>query len=167
MADYDWSAMRKSATTTLEGEFTLAFVEATAKKSQNGKDMIGCKLKVVGGPFAGRTVYHNFVVSPESQFAMQMFFTDMETLGMGDEFFATGPSMELIASNLINQEIIAVLENKPFNGRDREQVKQIMSASAAAGGFSSGGGLAAMAASTPASSPTVAEPNTAPPDDPF
>lgn len=168
MADQNWRDMRKNATTVLEGEFSVVIAKAEATKSSNDKDMIKCQLRIASGPFAGRVLFHNFTISPEVQFAMKRFFEDMDVLGMGDAWFEANPTapMELIANNLVNKSAVVILENKPYNGQDREQVKKWVSSSGGGTGPSLSG-LTAAALPTPTPTPVAVVTGTEPPADPF
>lgn len=169
MSSINWKDLRKNATTVLEGEFGVLIFKSEAGLSSNGKDMIKIQLKISSGPHAGRTVFHNFVVS-EHPFAQKRFFEDLAVLGLDEAWFdANNPSMELIASTLLNKNAVVVLEKNTYNGTEREQVKSWKSSS---GGGPSGGlsGMTAAPLAHPLASntaPTVAEDTTAPPADPF
>lgn len=167
MADMNWSDMRKNATTILEGEFSIVFAKAEAGESQNGKPMVKCQLKIEGGPSAGRMIFHNFIVSPESQFAMKRFFEDLETLGLDEAYFAKQPSMEQIASDLLGKGATVVLrKGKEYRGTSREEVAEWKSVTSA-------GSPVGLGSMTPQALP-VATPlavtvsgATPPPSDPF
>lgn len=130
MAEYDWHQMRTDAVAVLTGDFTAVFVKTEATQSTNGKPMIKCQIKIEAGQYAGRVVYHNFTISPESPVAMKMFFLHMDVLGLGNTFFAGNPSLQDIAAALLGKRTIITLESRQYQGVDRENIKNFKSADA-------------------------------------
>lgn len=187
MADRTWSEMHKESTTTLEGDFPVIIVKADAAKSSNDKDMIKFQAKIESGPYAGRPLWGQFTISPESPVAMRIFFTHMAVLGIDAKFWEANPNapMQQVADALLNRRAIATLGVRQWQGQDREEIQQWKPplggnapAVGALGGLGSAaaatplGGLATPSTpTTPASTATspvaVAEPSTAPPDLPF
>lgn len=130
MAEATWSQMHKDATTSLTGEFPVVFVDpCTGVKSGNGKDMVKWKAKIETGPYAGRPLWGNFTISPESPVAMRIFFSHMAILGFDQRFFAandqlTGEQMvALIAQQLPGRKAIAEVGVRQWQGQDREEVQ--------------------------------------------
>lgn len=158
MTEIAWGKVRKDATTVLTGEFPVVFTEVVSKSSSNGKPMLSCKLKITSGTYVGRILYHNFTVSVESQPAMQMFFRHMEALGLGETFFDSieGQGLAPVATALLGKEAVAVVESRPYQGVDRENITAWKTS---ADPFSAMPGLSGMTAAPLA----AAEP----PDDPF
>lgn len=169
MSDIDWASLHKLSTTVLTGDFPIAVVKATAGQSQNGKPMIKCQLKVTEGPYAGRTINHNFTITAENPNAMGFFFAAMKKLGADDAFFATGPNLDQIAAQIINRQALVTLAPNEFNGVTREQVS-VWKEALGVGSFVSTAGssspLSGLAASALPVAQTVA-PSTEPPADPF
>lgn len=161
----NWKAMHKDATTVLEGEFPLVIVEAVAAKSSNDKDMIKWKAKVEAGPYAGRPLWGNFTISPESPGAMRILFSHLAVLGIDEKFFEKYPEapVALIAQAIIGRKAIGVIGVRQWNGQDREEVQQWKPALGAGnaslgvlGGF--GGGPASLPAGLGGSPSTPATP---------
>lgn len=176
MSGIDWKKLRADATTILEGDFNIVISDAKPGVSSTKKPMIKCTLVVESGPFAGRKVYHNFTISPESPIAMQMFFRAMTTLGLGEEFFATQPSEEAIAQGLLGKRATVAIEKREWQGQERENVKSWSAASGPAGpsmgmptiAVTSGSGVPDLSGMTAA--PLGGQPSTPAPDlgpDPF
>lgn len=164
MGSTNWKQMRKEATATLEGDFTVVITETSVKKTGTGKDKISCKMKVESGPFAGRVVFNDFIVSPESPNAMRMFFQHLAVLGLDDDFFDTLPddvdNLPIIANALKNRRGVVTMGTEKYQGQDRERVKGWKPAEGGSGlGASLGfdGGLSGMTAGS-VSSPVPATP---------
>ena len=184
MAEQNWKDLHKDAMTTLTGDFPVIIVEANAAKSQNDKDMIKYKAKIESGPYAGRAITGNFVVSPESSGAMRMFFLHMAVLGLDDAFWSANPNapMEQVAKALEGRRAIATFGTRQWQGQDREEIQAWKKPTGPGGnapigvlgGFAGGPGAAAATplgglstpstpatpAATPASTPVQAEPTT-------
>jgi hypothetical protein len=127
VAETNWLDMHKFATTTLEGEFPVVIVEATvAKTNDQSKDMIKCKVKIESGPFVDRPVNVNFTISPDSPVAMRILFGHWAVLGLDQKFFAANPnaSLGMIAQSLIGRRATAKIGNRPWNGRDIEDIQE-------------------------------------------
>jgi hypothetical protein len=165
MAETSWKSLHKAGTTVLEGEFPVIVHKAEAGQSQNGKTMIKCQLKVESGPYAGRTISHNFTFSPENPNAVAFFFSDLALLGADDKFFETDPNTSDIAQRITGARATALLEKNNYQGRDREQVKRF-SAPGAGGPFVATSGFPA-ATALPQASSLPAAGSAAPPKDPF
>lgn len=122
---YNWSEMQQEATVVLEGDFPVTVVKADAVKSANGKDMIKAKFKIDAGTYAGRALFTNFVISPESPGAMRMFFGQLAVFGLDAAFFASiqGQPPSAIAQALDGRKAIAVVGKGVWQGAEREEIK--------------------------------------------
>lgn len=168
MGSTKWGQMYKESTATLEGDFAVVIVDASAAKTSTGKDQIKCKMKVESGPYAGRVVFNNFVISPESPNAQRMFFQHLAVLGLDEAFFATVPEendIAYIATALKNRRAIVTMGTEKYQGQDRERVKNWKPAEGGAAplgadfGASSGisglSGMSTGSVGTPATVPPV------------
>lgn len=159
---FNWSEMQSEATTILEGEFPVQVVKSEAVKTSNGKDMIKVKFKVETGQFAGRALFTNFVVSPESLNAMRMFFTQLAVFGLNSQFFASinGQGPAAIAAALDGRKAIAIVGKGVYQGQEREQINGYKPALGGHGGgtfvagLGVGIGIGAGASSSPFGSPS-------------
>lgn len=158
---YNWSEMQKEATVVLEGEFSITVVKSDAVKSQNGKDMIKAQFKIDSGTYAGRKLFSNFVISPESPSAMRMFFNQLAVFGLDAAFFASiaGQPPAAIASALDGRKAIAILKKGQWNGQDREEIIGYKPALGGHGGGTFvpglGGSIGGAAGSAPFGQPSV------------
>jgi Protein of unknown function (DUF669) len=114
------------------GEYVVNIVEASHTTTQAGKLMFKTKMKVEGGPHDGRFVWNQFVVSPENANALSIFFSQMKTLGLDTEFFATQPSEDAIVSALQGKRCIVVLDQREWQGQMRNNVKSLKPATGVA-----------------------------------
>ena len=135
MSEIDWSALQKEAASAgvlPDGSYDVIITEATSSPSSTGKPMIKVKFRVTAGPHKDKPIWNQFVVSPESPIALRIFFSHMAALGLDSSFFASQPSMDVVAKNLVNRAATIELGTRQWQGQDRNEVKSI--STSAAGG---------------------------------
>lgn len=139
------------------GEYHLKVLEAETRQTQNGKTKYTIKAQVQAGPHAGRLVWDDLIVSPESAGAMGFFFRKMAALGLGKEFFATGPSDDQITGGLKDREFLGKVIVDNYGGKDRNKIDGYKPLAAAnAGGFIPPSPQQASAAPVPQAAPQAA-----------
>lgn len=95
-----------------EGDYAFFIKEATAGKTNDKtKDTIVVIAAVESGERRNATVRHQMTLSPENPKALQIFFRELGTFGLGEEFFAQNPNMDMnfIASQLKNRRFSATV----------------------------------------------------------
>jgi len=142
------------------GEYDCQVVKSEPAKTQNGKTMFKVTFNVIAGPHVNRKIWGNFVVSPENPQALGIFFSQMATLGLDTNFFATNPSEEAVASALSGKYARIGTTQREWNGQMRNDIKKVARAVLTSGGGASPGGSAVPSGipqvSTPAPSPVAA-----------
>lgn len=123
MTSIAWGKMHKDATTVLEGDFLAVIEKATAAQSQNGNPCIKAVVKIVSGPYAGRSIPANFTLTDKSQ---GLFFANMKQLGLDTEFFMSidGQGMEPVAAAIAGLSVEIKVEKRTWNGQERENIMQ-------------------------------------------
>jgi len=124
----DFKKLRANANTVLQGDYPVVADKVTYKKTQTDKHMWTVNLKVTAGPYAGRVITHNMVLSPELDFAVKRFFREMEALGADEKFFDSNPSVDAISAQITGRHALATFKEseKEFRGEKREEVVQMM-----------------------------------------
>lgn len=162
--------LRETATTVLQGDYPVVVDKVTYKRTQkNNEPMWVITLKVTAGPYTGRTVGLNLVLSAEHQFMVKRFFNFMNVLGADDKFFDAEPTPDAVSLQIQGRHAIATFEEgKEFRGEKREEVAALK---AATGGTVTVSVGMPQASSLPAAAPVVvtapATEGIAPPEDPF
>lgn len=110
------------------GDYDVQVIEASHTNSQSGKLMFKVKFKIISGPHANRSIYNNFVVSPENANALSFFFQHMAILGLDQTFFAQNPSPDVVAQSLLNRQCKLRTELRDWNGTQQVDVKQVLPA---------------------------------------
>jgi len=140
-----------------DGQYHVKVTSAEAKNSTTGKPMIVTKFQVLAGPFAGRLVWNNFVITQDNPNALSWFFKNMGVMGLDHNFFAMNPSLEATAAALIDKQCMVTLTQKTWNNEVRNEVKSI--ASAVGNAMHTAAPVAPAPAAAPAPAPApVAEP---------
>jgi hypothetical protein len=127
----DWGALAAAAGSgdfdaLPAGDYDLKCVSAEYKTTGNGKPMWVAKFQVMNGQYAKRMVWHNFVLSPDSEIALGIFFRQMAVFGMTKEWFTTTkPSTDAVINTLVGREVRAGLGIKKYNGTDRNEIKAL------------------------------------------
>lgn len=142
MGAINWNQFIKQAEEAGEslGDFTpipaanydVNVLKAEAKKTKNGKDMIVVTFVVEGGPYGGRRVWSNLVVSPESPKAMAILIRQLTALGVRP-LLEAGASFEQIAAALAGALANIKVSVGEYGGKPKNEVDGI---SARQGGFS-------------------------------
>lgn len=106
MTEIDWKSLRttaKKATELLPDDwYDVAVVKTEAKPASTGAPMIKATLEVISGPYEGRRLFTQFVLSVGSGFALNRFFDNMNAFGITEEVFDTLPQGEAGMPTLAN-----------------------------------------------------------------
>lgn len=127
---HNWKDLKKrgdDATKPIEpGWYVMECTKADlGKASTTGNPMIKAQFKVVEGPAAGKTAFNNFNITPDSDFALGIFFNQLAAFGIGDEFFASDPTPEQLAASLVGRRANVELGIRPWQGQDRNEFKNL------------------------------------------
>lgn len=129
MASKSWDELYKEAGETSgplpAAEYDFQVQDASHKPTQGGKDMYVIKAVVTTGPNKGKLVWNNFVVSPESQPAMEVFFRQMAALGLDGTFWKSKPTDDAICARLKGRYFRAAVGIETYNGVERNKFKAI------------------------------------------
>jgi len=132
VSSIDWDDLRKTADEGTrpipEGIYDVEVESTTPTTSSTGKPMIKITYRVVSGPHATRQIFTQIVLSPDSAFALAIFFRQMDALGLTSDFFATKPSIEQVAEAMRLRRVQIEVGIRPFQGVDRNEVKNIIGA---------------------------------------
>jgi hypothetical protein len=107
------------------GDYEFVVVEAPLKTTSTGKIMFSMKAQVTGGAHDKRLVWDNFVISPENNVALAIFFSQMAALGLKKEgFFDRGPSPEQISTAMAGRRFRGTVGTKVYQGKTSNEIKQ-------------------------------------------
>lgn len=122
-----------------DNEYEFYIKKATARKTQDGKkDMIAAMCAIIGGPQDGKTVYNQFVISPENPLALGFFFRHMTVLGADKNWFSAHPApnaggLAMLADFILGSRFRATVTTKSVNKEMRNNLDKIMPSAVAPG----------------------------------
>jgi len=130
MAEFNWADLTKAADDAgfgvlPAGPYDVYVAKAEAKKTSTGKDQIAVQFKVENGPHQGKSIFNNFVLSPENGTALGFFFRHMKAMGLDGAYFASNPALAAVAANLVNRRCQVAVTIRQWNDEDRNQVDRI------------------------------------------
>ncbi len=124
MSEIDWAALQKEAQDTLipDGDYVAMVTKADATTASTGKPMIKLQLTIVEGPKRDRKLFTQIVLSAESPFALQRWFSNLACFGLDAGYFGTNPTIERIAEDLVNRGAVVTVGHREWQGSDRNEV---------------------------------------------
>lgn len=156
--EIDWSSLKKSADDATkpapDGDWDVEFTKAEATHaSTTGNPMIKAQAKIIAGAAQGKTVFHNFNITPDSAFAMSIFFRYMDALGIDP---ITGSlSVEQIASMLVGRRVRVTLSTRVWQNTARNNIDNMMPIPGAPNSGGPAGPAVPSPSATPAATPGV------------
>lgn len=135
MATVNWGqyiAQAEAAGESLEeftpipaGSYEVSILEAKAVKTKKGdKDMFKVTFVVEGGPHAGRRLWSNLVISPDSPKAMAILIRQLTALGVR-HLMDAGASLEQVAAGLKGALATVKVSVGEYGGKPKNEVDSI------------------------------------------
>lgn len=146
MSGINWQDLKKAAddaTKALPSDwYDVVVKKADQKTASTGSEMISVQFEVATGPHAGRALFTNFVLTPDSSFALSIFFRNLAALGIDDAFFRqlsdsgmdAKASLTAIAGVLSDRRARVEVGTRVWQGQDRNEVKNMSAATTGPGG---------------------------------
>lgn len=106
-------------------DYDVEVATAEAGKTSTGKNKISVRFKIISGPYAGKSVFNDFVISPENGNALGFFFRHMKVLGLDQGYFATNPPLASAAASLIGRRCVVTVGIRQWQGDDKNEVKGV------------------------------------------
>lgn len=135
MTELNWADLMKDADEAFVAppatEYTLVVEDTEAKPSTKGNPMIATKFKIANGPHTGHVIWHYFNVIASNPKQLNFFFSDMKKFGMDATFFASNPSMDQIAANLVGKHVTATTKHEEWQGQQQLKIGSIKAGSGA------------------------------------
>jgi hypothetical protein len=133
MATVDYGLLAAQAAKGLEPlpaiDYNAEITNAEYRPSSNDNPMYRIEFTIVDGPHKNRKVFTNFTLKLENPNSVGYFFGKMAALGLDAAFFAGLPEANkeaLICQTLLGRRaVITVGPGKPYQGRVRDEVKNI------------------------------------------
>lgn len=130
MAEFSWDDLKQAAddagfSVIAAGVYNCTVKTAETKKTGTGKDKIAVRFTINDGPSAGKSVFNDFIISPENGTALGFFFRHMKALGLGSEYFATKPALSKVATDLVGKVCQVDVGIRVWNEEERNEVKGV------------------------------------------
>lgn len=155
-------AMKNAEDFTVIPEQTYEAIvsKARADKTKGGngkavKEKVSVMFKIDGGPHDGRTVWNDFVISPESGTAMGIFGRQMAAL-LGDEWLDVAGTTDELAAALLDKRAAITLKIEEYPLGSGNMRNKVSGVKRSAGGASPFDAPAPAATAAPAETPTPA-----------
>lgn len=163
MTTINWAALRQTADDATkplpDGDYNVVVTKATAANAAtSGNPMIKIMLEVEDGPKSGRSLFHNLNLTPDSGFALNIFFRALTAFGLSDQYFEQNPTIEQIASDIVGRRACATVGTRTWQGQERNDVKNLTAATGDAAALATG----IPSTTTPVASNTVPSATTPP-----
>jgi len=161
MSTLDWAQLIKDSkdgggdySPIPSGDYEFVVVEAPLKTTSTGKIMFSMKAQVTGGAHDKRLVWDNFVISPENNTALSIFFSQMAAMGLNKEgFFDRGPSPEQISTAMAGRRFRGTVGTKVYNGKTSNEIKKYYATQSTPAPVAGGAAPPAAPAAAPAPAP--------------
>lgn len=138
-----------------EGDYEFKVVEAQATTASTGKLMFKLTNEVQGGPHDKRRVWDQWVVSPDNETAMNIFFAKGASMGLGKEYWMANPSAAQVEQALVGRAFRGKVAIRSYQGKASNEIKNYYNSSSALIA-SSAAPVAAAPAPAPAPAPAAA-----------
>lgn len=97
--------------------------------TSNKKFRVEATCAIIGGPHDKKTVWNQFVLSPENPNALRFFFQHMAVLGLGVDWWKPRPmneqTMQQAADAIVGKRFVADVSIKSVQNEDRNQLDKI------------------------------------------
>lgn len=130
MATFNWGDLKQAAddagfSAVPAGPYNVTVKKAEAKKTGTGKDKINVQFTINTGPMTGKTLFNDFVISPENGTALGFFFRHMKAMGLGPEYFASNPGLEKVAADLVGKSCEVDVGIRLWNEEEKNEIKGV------------------------------------------
>jgi hypothetical protein len=136
-----------------EGDYEFKVIDAQATTASTGKLMFKLTNEIQGGPHASRRVWDQWVVSPDNETAMNIFFAKGAAIGLSKEYWLANPTPAQIEQALIGRTFRGKVAIRTYQGKPSNEIKNYYASSTASVASAA---PAAAAAPAPAPAPAAA-----------
>lgn len=173
---YGWDALIKTANDAgffvlPIGDYACRITTVDVRKGSTGKDQLKVRWEVMTGPTAGKPITDYMTISPENATAVAIFFRQMDTIGLTEDFFKGGttgikPSLHQVATAMVGRTAMLTIGHREWQGRQQMDITKMVPLTTGAPVPPVGGPPLGGAPTPPVASPLPPTPWTAPPPAP-
>jgi transcription antitermination factor NusG len=103
-----------------DGDYQVEVTDVEMKTASTGNDMLAVQFNITEGEYEGKTLYRNFVLTPQAMWVIMEFLQAAGWEIDGDE-------IELDEEDLIGLEVGATTTTEVYEGRPRSQIGSFFS----------------------------------------
>lgn len=107
------------------GDYPMEVATAEVGATSTGKHKISTRFKILSGPYQGKSIFNDFILSPESGAALGFFFRHMKVLGLDRGYFDHNPPLTSVASSIIGRQCMGTVGVRVWNEQERNELKGI------------------------------------------
>lgn len=140
MTSLDWNAMLEAAgddgtARVPDGWYDCVVKSTKVGQTSNGYKKINARLVVESGPYAGASLFKDFVITFDKPGGMKFFFRHMDVLGVSREFIkAQQPTPEELAAKIMDQHAQVEVGTEVWNNEPRMRIKDLKALPGTPGG---------------------------------
>lgn len=113
-----------------DGPYNVEVETAQSKPAGSGKPMVVVVFKILDGPYAGKKVWNNFVLTEDNPNALGYFFSHMSAMGIDQSTIAQmAPpdqgGMDQLAQMLVGRRATITVGHRQWQGQTRNQVGDV------------------------------------------
>ena len=142
-----------------EGDYEFKVIEAVATTASTGKLMFKITNEVQGGPHSNRRVWDQWVVSPDNETALNIFFAKGAALGLNKSYWEQRPTPAQVEQALVGRSFRGKVALRTYQGKPSNEIKSYYPSTSVA---ATSPVAAAAPAPAPAPAPAAAAPAPAP-----
>jgi len=133
VSEINWSSLKKTADDAIKpldvGRYRFMITRPDVRQASTGSWMIVVHLVVQGGDRHGKDLMNNFVMAPDSAFALNRWFKNFEAIGITESFWTQlsqsglnlEQSLRTVASAIDGRLVEAEVDIKLFRDQQRNE----------------------------------------------
>ena len=122
MASINWKdiieAADEEAVSVPHGEYDVVCDRAEAGTTSTGKEKIKCVFHVEGGPYHGKSIYRDLIISPDNPKALLMVIRQLMNMGLSKDWIASTGSVDEVAEKLAGRRCQIKVAPGKWTGND-------------------------------------------------
>lgn len=144
MTQLDWPEIVGAAgddgkTRVPDGWYDIEVKSTTVGMTSKGDPKVGARMVVENGPYAGGSIFKDFIISKDNTTSQKILVEHLGALGITRDYLIQHrPTDEQLAELLKGRRASVLLATREWNGKEYDDVKAIKPSSTG-GGFAFGG----------------------------
>jgi hypothetical protein len=127
-----WKELREAAGDDGVNRVPDGWYDCTVKSTKVGQTAapnnykkINARFVVINGPYAGSSLFKDFVITTDKPGGLKFFFRHMGVLGVNKEHFTDDLTVEALADRLLDRSAQVQVGTRIWNEQERMEVKDL------------------------------------------